>query len=298
MDGSGVGKAVRLFPLSRLCRFCGIDATDGRITQRIRFMLIGLLLTAVVSLPTASPSWTGQEKPEAKAVPREEVRGIIAAVVQAAEENVAQTTERLRGDALLDFYVRRAARAARTQRASVPAFLIGLGVALDHTDFLRKNPLLKLQLLRWETDEERKRRLQVIGRPALRQREDWALHFAISAALTAHLGPEKAEQLGIAKELWDAQGTSGFSFADLAADYAGIAFAEMLLGKDGDKKLAALVDRFKGDDFLPRIDDLEDGLSWEQFMAKYGGPRDPRFLKHAQAIRERMARSPGLRPAR
>ena len=51
------------------------------------------------------------------------------------------------------------------------------------------------------------------------------MRFAISAALTAHSGAERAKQVGVAKEFLDALGSSGFSFADLAADYAGIASA-------------------------------------------------------------------------
>ena len=79
------------------------------------------------------------------------------------------------------------------------------------TLFLRKNPVLRPFLAELETDAERQRRLKSIGRPCLRGREDWSLHFAISAALTARLGAEAAERLGIAKELWDARGDSGFS---------------------------------------------------------------------------------------
>ena len=53
----------------------------------------------------------------------------------------------------------------------------------------------------------------------------------------------------------------GFSFADLAADYAGIALAlDLMKSSDvGKDRLAILGRRFKGSDFLPEIGDLEDG---------------------------------------
>src|SRR5207244_3571623 len=132
-------------------------------------------------------------------------------------------------DALADIYVRRAAATAVGDKASARAFLLALGVVFDHTNVLRSNPLMGRVLSQIEDDDERRHRLRVLGEPRLRGRNDWLLHFSIAAALTAQLGPESAEQLSIAKELWDAKGTSGFSFGDLAADYAGIEFALGLL---------------------------------------------------------------------
>jgi hypothetical protein len=193
-------------------------------------------------------------------------------------------------------YVRRAAAAARAENVSPRGFLLGLGVALDHSDLLRKNPLLLPFLAQVETNDERQRRLKSLGKPSLRGREDWAMHFAISAGLTGQLGPRSAEALGIAKELWDAHGESGFSFADLAADYAGIALAQMLLEKGRERRLGELAEGFRGDDFLPRLDDLEDGLPWERFVEKYGGTDDRRFTEHCEAIRRRVAKAPAYQP--
>ena len=92
----------------------------------------------------------------------------------------------------------------------------------------------------------------------------------------------------------DAQGTSGFSFADLAADYAGIELAKRLLAEKGELRLGELVETFKGDDFLPKLDDLEDGLPWKAFVEKYGDTSDPRFLRHCEAIRARVLKCPGF----
>ncbi len=59
----------------------------------------------------------------------------------------------------------------------------------------------------------------------LNGREDLALHFIISAGLASLGNPVLAESIGLEKEIKDASGGSGFSYADLAADLAGIYLA-------------------------------------------------------------------------
>jgi hypothetical protein len=230
-------------------------------------------------------------------IPIPEVRKVLNAFVHAAEENAAKTQGKHHGDALTDYYMRRAAKAALAEKVSPRAYLMALGVAFDHTSLLRKNPIIGRVLAQIESDADRKHRLQVIGDPKLRNREDWVMHFAISAALTAYVGPETAEQLGITKEMWDARGTSGFSFADLAADYTGIELALAVLSPEAKSKerLQWLADHFEGEQFLPRIDDLEDGISMKRFTEKYGDIRDARFLKATAAIRERVRAAPGIK---
>ena len=234
--------------------------------------------------------------PATEALPIAEIRKVVGAVVRAAEENIVRKQGQLSGDALADFYVRRAAAAAVADKASSRAFLSALGVVLDHTNLLRSNPLMGRVLSQIEDDDERRRRLRVLGQPHLRGRSDWLLHFSIAAALTAQLGPESAEQLSIAKELWDAKGTSGFSFGDLAADYAGIEFALALLSdsETAPQRLRLLAEQFRGDDYLDKNADLEEGISLDRFTQKYGNARDPRFLEKTKAIRERVRKAPGL----
>lgn len=236
----------------------------------------------------------GVAAPEAASV--ESVRRVVAAVVQAAEENAGRAERRLRGDDLGHHYLRRAAAAAD---GSPRAFLIGVGVALDSTNTLRKNPVFFLYLRQVENDQERERRLRSLGTPTLAGRPDWLLHYTIAAALTAQLGAETAETLSIAKELADARGNSGFSFTDLAADHAGIALATSLLADEtaGRRLLRDLAGRFTTAEHLPRVDDLEDSLTMEQFVTRYGDVRDRRFLRMRAAIRHRVFRLPGLKVA-
>lgn len=60
----------------------------------------------------------------------------------------------------------------------------------------------------------------------LRGRRDWAQHYLISAALELLAIPRMSHSIGLLKEEIDADGGSGFSFADLAADLSGIRFAQ------------------------------------------------------------------------
>jgi hypothetical protein len=62
---------------------------------------------------------------------------------------------------------------------------------------------------------------------SLRGREDWGRHYLLSAALSVLKNPLVSDAAGLIKEELDAlsQG-SGFSFGDLAADRAGVRFAQ------------------------------------------------------------------------
>lgn len=66
-------------------------------------------------------------------------------------------------------------------------------------------------------------RLQVL----LNGRVDTAQHFLASAALALAMNSELSHLMGVAKELNDTHGGSGFSFVDLAADRSGIVFARL-----------------------------------------------------------------------
>ncbi len=62
-------------------------------------------------------------------------------------------------------------------------------------------------------------------------RQDLARHWAISAALAATLGSDPSTMMGLWKEMADSvPGGSGFSYADLAADKAGVRIAQGLSG--------------------------------------------------------------------
>ena len=224
------------------------------------------------------------------------VRKIIASVVQAAEENQKRPEGPRKGDELASFYVQRAIQASLKEKTTPQELLFGLGIALDHTTVVRDNPLARPILKQIESDADRKHRLSVLGNPTMKGRNDWLLHFSISAALTAILNARVAEDAGITKEVLDSKGGSGFSFADLAADYAGINFAESLLKnpKEAPDKLARWSKDFAVETWLPRMDGFEEGLSWRQVCDRFGGLDDPRFRKACRNVRDQVlkAKSP------
>ncbi len=197
------------------------------------------------------------------------------------------------GDALTTHYVRSLAQAAGElpPEVAAPAFLLALGIGLDSSDLLWNHPLLTDLTRAVETSEERQVRLRRLGSPTVQQRRDLAQHFAVSAFLTAAYGPQISETAGVAKEILDSRGGTGFSFADLAANLAGIRFAEHVL--DQKLSLAELAASFRVAHFLPPIDALPEGLTWQEFQDQYQSPTNPRYLQLREKILARIAELPG-----
>jgi hypothetical protein len=233
-------------------------------------------------------------------------RIVVRAVTAAAEKNRKLPKKgaggtgaavRLEGDQLTDFYVRQAAAAAKRLPPSVaaPALLMGLGVALDDSPLLSNTPVIGAVWQRIESSSARLTRIESLGAPTMRGRRDWAQHFAVSAALAVLVGPQGAEVAGIRKEMTDAIGGSGFSFADYSADLAGIEFATAV--SSGRIPLSRLESRFAVPDFLPEAKGLREGIMWKDFEKQYGIPPDPRLLRERDALRAKILAMPGLKDA-
>ena len=230
---------------------------------------------------------------------RKATREILQSIVAAARSNRALPTGRQaareelfrrEGDDLTETCVRAAAAAAEElpQIHRQQAFCLGLAIGLDTTEQLRGLPLLGELVRAIEPDEARARRLATLGSPTMRKRHDLAQHFWVSAAIASIAGPAAAEAAGVAKELRDANGGSGFSFCDLCADLAGISLAERL--QSGRVTFSALQRRFQVDRYLPPIDDLVEGLAQREFAERYGSTSDRRFLDERQKILDRIAK--------
>lgn len=117
-------------------------------------------------------------------------------------------------------------------------------------------------------------------------RRDLAQHFFVSAYLTAAMGAGPAEAAGMAKEMLDAQGGSGFSFADLAADRAGIHFASAVLEKK--VSLPLLGQGFAVVAAMPPIEGLPEGLTSDELAVRFGLQSDQRFRQQLQVIDQRI----------
>jgi hypothetical protein len=203
---------------------------------------------------------------------------------------------RREGDELTDYYVRQAARAAELLPDDVAprALLVALGVGLDHSNLLWTIPGASGLARAVESPTERTARLAVLGEPTIRGRRDLAQHFFVSGYLAATMGAATAQTAGVAKELVDSHGTSGFSFADLAADRAGVRFAEGILSRRF--ALGLLSQGFSASAFLPEVKDLPEGLSAAELASQFGTANDPRFQNQLKEIDRRLLLLPPYRP--
>lgn len=248
-----------------------------------------MLVTLVLSVCAGGQAG----KPDAeKLVP--DARTVLAAVVEAAKEN-RRRKKPIAGDELTAVYLKAAAAAARKlpDGRGGPAFALAVGVGLDTSALMRKNPVVAGTWRKVETDAERKARLEVLGEPTMHARHDLAQHFGVSMGLTAVLGEKRAESAGILKELLDAQdGGSGFSFADLAADFAGIALAKRVIDKP--ELLEGVEKGFAVKDYVPPPKGYAEGLTTAEFEKRYGGVRDERFRKARDEIVSRVQGLPGF----
>ena len=194
----------------------------------------------------------------------------------------------LRQDRLTDYYVRQSAALAMSLPDDIApsALLLGLGIALDDSDTLERSVLTREFCKAVDTSAERLQRRKALGEPTVRGRRDLARHFFLSAYLTVAVGPRAAESAGFVKELMDARSGSGFSYPDLAADLAGIAFANRVLRRQ--VSLKDLAERFTITAYMPAVDGLPEGLAWGEFSAQLTTKGAGSLAAYRQDILERI----------
>jgi Matrixin len=232
---------------------------------------------------------------------------VLAQVVSSAQSNsrlplgdgkATDGKTRREGDALTEHLVRQAAGIARFLPESIAtnSFLLGLGIALDDSNTLRSNPKFGGFVRIVESDQDRARRLAALGAPTMLGRRDLAQHFFISAHLTATVGSRAAVTLGTTKELSDANGGSGFSFADVAANRAGALFAGGVINKRF--SLVDVADNFRVPVYMPSISDLPEGLTTSELTSQFGTQQDGRFQQQLQQIDQRLLQLPPYRESK
>jgi hypothetical protein len=128
----------------------------------------------------------------------------------------------------------------------------------------------------------------------LRGREDFAMHFLVSAVLAAEGGGRLADAIGLYKEISDSRGGSGFSFNDIAADRAGTRFGQ-IAARDPKRLQADLSKGVTDEDFMPGVADLPEFLSEAEFKATYGDIGAPAYERMQAEIERRVASRPLLR---
>ncbi len=147
-----------------------------------------------------------------------------------------------------------------------------------------------------KTDEmkqyRRKRR-----RVCLKDRTDLRLHFLISAGLKIMSDRGISHAIGEFKELMDARaGGSGFSFVDLAADRAGVRFAEAATATEAEalhlqQELTGR-DPLKEELFFPDIKDLPEGITQAEFERIYRNVESAEYKALVMEIDQCIARLP------
>lgn len=127
-------------------------------------------------------------------------------------------------------------------------------------------------------------------RPMLSQRSDLTQHFVISAAIKILSQQGISSAIGEFKELMDrAEGGSGFSFADLAADMAGVKLAVAALSPNSALKVqSSLASATSESVFFASIEGLPEGVSKEQFASQYQHVNSKAYLAMLQLINGRL----------
>ncbi|MGZ8947346.1 MAG: hypothetical protein ACXW1W_18225, partial [Methylococcaceae bacterium] len=128
----------------------------------------------------------------------------------------------------------------------------------------------------------------------LYKRIDLAQHFIGSAAITASVNGQVAKVVGEEKELSDAQGGSGFSFIDLAADKAGTRFGEMATSSpENARKIQKAMSTIKDySDFMPDPTDLPEHMDEAEFKQRYQSVDSAAYQELSKQIDARIAATP------
>jgi len=128
----------------------------------------------------------------------------------------------------------------------------------------------------------------------LYKRIDLAQHFIGSAAITASMNNQISKTVGEEKELSDAQGGSGFSFVDLAADKAGTRFGEMATSSpESARKLQKKISEIKDyTDFMPDPSDLPEHMDDTEFKRRFESVDSAIYQELLKQIDERIIATP------
>ena len=128
----------------------------------------------------------------------------------------------------------------------------------------------------------------------LYKRIDLAQHFIGSAAITASMNDQISKTVGEEKELSDAQGGSGFSFVDLAADKAGTRFGEMATSSpESARKLQKKLSEIKDyTDFMPDPSDLPEHMDDTEFKRRFESVDSAIYQELSKQIDERIIATP------
>jgi hypothetical protein len=128
-------------------------------------------------------------------------------------------------------------------------------------------------------------------RPTLKSRADLNQHFIFSAAIKILSEQGLSIAIGEFKELMDrSDDGSGYSFVDLAADFAGVEFAVAATNTSSASSVQNILAGISDENtFFPDINGLPEGLSKTDFTRIFTKVDSPEYLKIVQSINQRIA---------
>ncbi len=132
-------------------------------------------------------------------------------------------------------------------------------------------------------------------------RQDLRLHFVISAGMGIVTDTGISQAIGEFKELMDTvRGGSGFSFVDLAADRAGVRFAEVATGRAEDaRRLQVLIAREPREYvFFPHVSELPEKISQAEFEHLYGNVESSEYKERVEKIDQLINQLPIYRKSK
>lgn len=132
------------------------------------------------------------------------------------------------------------------------------------------------------------------GNVVLFNRRDLRLHFLVSSGLKLISDSEIGFAVGEFKELLDSRhGGSGFSFIDLAADRAGLAFAERATrSTKSAREFQRIMAQATEADYFANFNDLEEGLEQQHFVERYGDIDSEQYQSIVRLIDQRLGTLP------
>lgn len=124
----------------------------------------------------------------------------------------------------------------------------------------------------------------------LAKRVDLNQHFIFSAAIKILSEQGLSIAIGEFKELMDrGKGGSGYSYVDLAADYAGVKFAQTATDPEKALSLQGMLAGISTEEvFFPSIQGLPEGFSKAEFERRFGAVDSPEYLKLINDIHFRV----------
>ncbi len=237
-------------------------------------------------------------------------RQIVPSLVQLLWERPDVSTETgiyLRR--LIAVYDKLPAAADRFAALTQEAFALAQQRSVDHDPVLENRAaIFALMILLGHTDLEpfvgevfdadlRAQANRILGTVPLRGREDWTRHFWVSAGLILLSNEATSDRVGRLKEQLDSKaGGTGFSFADMLANFAGNRLAVAAIRDPASARAvqARLARRVDVDAIFPPADGLPENISAADLQSQYGGVGGRAYQAILDDINRRLAALPPL----